>query len=159
LPKSCLDDYIPVGFRRMNLTAERLIILLILGVLIVASGSSLMVSGPITEEEAIQIAKRSDAVREALAGEYLFFDVGAEYYNSSLIEKLRESHNGDDWVFRVPDGHAVWSVGWFIVVAGGGPGPYIGVGARVDAETGLVIAEFEYRWMRSPSMSQVEERL
>jgi hypothetical protein len=105
-----------------------------------------MASDPITKQEAIEIAKRSEVVREALAGEYRFFSVGAEYYDFSRIEKLREVLHKDDWVFRVPDGHAVWLVSWFIVVETGGIGPYIGVGARVDAENGMIIAELESRW-------------
>jgi hypothetical protein len=126
----------------MKIGLERIVVLLILGVFIVASGSSLMSSRPVTEHEALEISKKSEFVREMLTRQLRFATFGAEYYNSSLLERIRALHPGDRdtaWQFKVPEGHSAWNVGWRFLEEGGW---YYGVAVYIDAETGQMVGEF-----------------
>jgi hypothetical protein len=123
----------------------RFMILLIIGAFVVASGSSLMASGPITEQEATEISKRSELVRENLSvPSHIFVAVNTDYYNFSMIERMKEwllkempYYAEDSWLFKVPRGHDVWEVGWYM-----SEGPTVfSVGVIVDAQTERIIDE------------------
>jgi hypothetical protein len=129
----------------MNVPLERSLFALVIGAFVVASGSSLMASGPISEQEAIEISKRSELVRENLsAPSHRFVAVNTDYYNFSRIERMREwvleeipYHAEDSWLFKVPQGHDVWAVSWYM-----SEGPTVfSVGVIVDAQTERIIDE------------------
>jgi hypothetical protein len=112
---------------------------------VVASGGSLMASGPISEQEAIEISRRSGLVRENLSDpSHSFVAVNTDYYNFSTIERMREwvheeipYYAEDSWLFKVPQGHDVWGVSWYM-----SEGPTVfSVGVIVDAETERIIDE------------------
>ena len=115
---------------------EKVIILTVIGVFVLSSVSSLSAFGnPITRQEAIEISKNSDLVKEGLAIAHSF-SVDATYYNSSMVEQLKLGHNRE--IFEnVPEGHGAWEVVWGINRGGGG---YLII-VIVDAETGTVIHE------------------
>jgi hypothetical protein len=112
---------------------------------VVASGISLMASGPISEPEAIEISKRSELVRENLSvPSHGFVAVNTYYYNFSMIERMRKwvleenpYYAEDSWLFKVPQGHDVWRVTWYI---NEGHGDFF-VSVIVDAQTERIIDE------------------
>jgi hypothetical protein len=122
----------------MNINLEKLIILLIIGVFIVTSVNSLNALGnPITKEEAIEISKNSELVKEGI-GVALKFTVEANYYNSSMVEQLKIGHSGEMYE-KVPEGHSIWEVIWWFTYKEK-PGAY-DVIVVVDAETGTITYE------------------
>jgi len=93
---------------------------------------------PITKEEAIEISKNSQLVKEGLAA-YGYFTFGAAYYNSSWVEQMKKGHAREMYE-RVPEGHGVWKVHWTFTLS---EGLWVGytVIVVVDAETGTIIHE------------------
>lgn len=113
---------------------EKAIILLVLGAFVVTSISSLSaLGGPIAKEQAIEISKSSALVKQGLAVAHSF-EVDATYYNSSMVDRLREGHNKEMYA-KVPVGHSVWNVVWSIYKGVGG---YVII-VLVDAETGTIL--------------------
>jgi len=100
---------------------------------------------PITREEAIEISKGSSLVKEGLAIAYSV-SVETHYYNSQRIEQLREWHQNEIfknvpkdefWEEKVPKGHNVWEIIWWISTGIGG----YAIIVIVDAEAGVIITE------------------
>ncbi|HEY4675135.1 MAG TPA: hypothetical protein VIH48_03675 [Candidatus Bathyarchaeia archaeon] len=101
----------------------------------------------ITQEEAIEISKNATLVKEAIATAKIC-GVGADYYNSSMLEKLREWHSDElfknvpkdeFWEEKLPQGHTAWEIEWgfgYLTRFGG----YIVI-VVVDATTGTIIEE------------------
>lgn len=122
----------------VDLSWEKVIIAIVIGVLTITSAYSLNALGNyITREEAIDISKNSGLVKEGLRLS-LSFTIETHYYNSSMLDQLRNSHN----VFwkKVPEGHTAWEVIWWF---GGIGAPSEGYPAIVivDADTGTIIHE------------------
>ena len=121
---------------------EEVVISSIIGMFIVSSLISLTVSNhPVTEEEAIEISKRSDLVREMFTHSLRSNTLGAEYYNFSHIQQRRawnRDHGEGSWEFRVPEGHGAWEVGWRFLEEGG---RYYAISTVIVAETGKIIHE------------------
>lgn len=115
---------------------EKAIISVIIGVFILSSVNLLSALGkPITREEAIEISRNSELVKEGLAiarG----VSISATYDNSSMIEQLKLGHNRKAYE-KVPEGHGAWTVVWTIYKDVGG---YLII-VIVDAETGIIIHE------------------
>lgn len=115
---------------------EKVIILTVIGVFAFSSVNSLSALGnPITREEAIEISKKSELVKEGLAMAYSF-SVDATYYNSSMIEQMKLGHNKEVYE-KVPEGHGAWEVIWGIRKDVGG---YLII-VIVDAENGMLVHE------------------
>ncbi|MBX5327351.1 MAG: hypothetical protein ACQXXH_04695 [Candidatus Bathyarchaeia archaeon] len=125
---------------------EKVMVLVVIGVFIVSSVNSLSGLGdPITREEAIEISKNSELVKEGLAVAHRF-TIETNYYNSSRLEQLRKWHSDEIfknvprdafWEEKVPEGHSVWEVIWWFRYGVGG----YNVIVIVDAETGTIIHE------------------
>jgi len=111
--------------------------LLVIGAFTVTAVNSLTApSNPITKEEAIEISKRAELVRDGMAA-YANVRVGeATFYNSSWVERMKTGHNREIYL-RVPEGHDVWQVIWSVHKVVGG---YLVI-VVVDAETGIIIQE------------------
>jgi len=130
----------------LNGNLERIIIALAVVSFAFTSVSLLSIREvPLTREEAIEISKGSSLVKEGLAIAYSI-SVEANYYNSQRIEQLREWHQeeifenvpkDEFWEEKVPKGHSVWEIIWYI---GTGIGGY-NIGVIVDAEVGVIITE------------------
>jgi len=90
---------------------------------------------PLPREEAIEISRNAKLVKEGLAIAY-GSGVDADYYNSSMVERLQKSHLREIFI-GVPEGHAVWEVTWMI---NKGVGGYLVI-VIIDAETGTIIHE------------------
>jgi len=122
----------------MDISFEKVIILIVISVLVMTSADSLKAYGaPVTREEAIEISKNSRLVKESLSTAWRFyFPPEANYYNSSMVEMLKTTH---PWWTSIPieNGHSVWEVVWDI---GTGRGGYV-VGVVIDAGTGAIIHE------------------
>lgn len=137
----------------MNL--EKSLVSLILGIFIVTSIASIyslsVVGNPITKEEAIEISKNSELVKEGLAKAYRAGVSEANYHNSSWVEQMKNftvpwADPNEEWVKRwtkevrekyakIPEGHSIWEIIWsidlerysyFIIVI-------------VDAEMGIMV--------------------
>jgi len=128
---------------------EKVIILIVIGALAVTSVYSLSALGnPITKEEAIEISKNSELVKEGLAiarG----FSIETNYYNFSKLEQLRKWHSDEIfkntpkdafWEEKVPEGHTAWEVIWWFGGTGA-PSEGYAVIVIVDAEIGTIIHE------------------
>lgn len=126
--------------QRMNTNIETVTIFVIIAIFTVACVKSLtslsMLDSPITEEEAIEISKSSEFVKEGMAT-YGYFSSGAEYYNSSWVEQMKKGHSRRAYE-KVPEGHGIWEVHWAFVVSEERPGGY-GVIVFVDAEWGIIV--------------------
>ncbi len=132
----------------VNMNLEKMIVLLVVGTLIVTSVNSLSTLGnEITREEAIEISKNSELVKDGLAISHSF-TIETDYYDSLRLEQLREWHSGEIfenvprdafWEEKVPEGHSVWEVIWWFGYKAR-PGGY-NVIIIVDAETGVIIYE------------------
>jgi len=131
----------------MNL--EKILVSLILGTLIVTSVTSIYslstLGNTITKEEAIEISKNSELVKEGLAIAY-GISIEANYYNCQRIEQLKEWHQDEIlknvprdefWEEKVPEGHTAWEIVWYIHLGVGG---YLII-VIVDAEIGIMIHE------------------
>ncbi len=101
---------------------------------------------PLSKEEAVEISKKSMLVKEglAIAGS---FTIETGYYNSSMLEQLREWHSDKTfknapkdafWEEKVPAGHSVWQLIWWFRYPGLGGYNVIVI---VDAETASIIYE------------------
>jgi len=107
----------------MNANLKKVIILLVIGAFIVAYVNLLKTPGdPITREEAIEISKNSELVKEGLTIAHRF-TIETNYYNSSRLEQLKKWHSDDIfknvptdafWEEKVPEGHSAWEVIWWI---------------------------------------------
>lgn len=135
----------------MNLSLEKVLILIALGALTVTSAYALNALGtPITREEAIEISKNSELVNEGLAiarG----FTIETHYYNSSGLEQLRKWHSDEIfkntpkdafWEEKVPEGHTAWEVIWWFS-GPGAPSEGYAVIVIVDANMGTIIYQVE----------------
>lgn len=130
----------------MNL--EKIIVSLILGTLIITSITSIYslsaLCNPITKEEAIEISKNSELVKEGLAVAYSI-SIEANYYNCQRIKQLKEWHQDeifknvpkDEFWEESPEGHTAWEIVWYIHLGVGG---YLII-VIVDAEMGIMIHE------------------
>jgi len=131
----------------MNVELEKVITLLVIGGFIVASVDSLSALGDtITREEAIEISKNSELVKEGLAVAYSF-TIETNYYNHSRLEQLKKWHSDEIfknvpkdefWEEKVPKGHSAWEVIWWFRYAKGIAGGY-NVIVIVDGETRIII--------------------
>ena len=132
-----LSAYLYFG---LNLSAnlERIAVTLVIVSFVFTSVITLSIEeAPITREEAIEISKGSNRVKEGLA---IAFGSGVEatYYNSSMVEQLKLGHNREIYE-KVLKGHSIWQITWYI---GTGIGGYT-IGVIVDAEVGVIITEIE----------------
>ena len=119
----------------MNL--EKIITLLVIGAFIVTSINSLNTLGdPITREEAIEISKNSELVKEGLAISRSF-TIETNYRNSSMVEQLKLWNS--ELYEKVPEGHSVWKVIWWLTYQYP-PGGH-NVIVIVDAEMATIIHE------------------
>ena len=128
----------------MNL--EKIMVILVIVSFFLTSISVLTVqAGPLTREEAIEISKNSALVQEGLA-KSRYTTIQAHYYNSSMLEQLKEWHSDEIfenvpkdafWEEKVPEGHSVWEILWSFSEGVGG----YNIGVIVDAETGTIITE------------------
>jgi len=125
----------------MNINLEKVVILIVIGAFIVTSVNSLNslngLGSPITSEEAIEISKNSELVKEGVAIAQSF-TIGTTYYNSSMVGQLKEGHNGEAYE-KIPEGHSVWQVVWWFSYQTK-PGGYVVI-VIVDAETGILTYE------------------
>lgn len=96
----------------MNASVERVIILLVVAVFVLTSVYSLngLHFGPITREEAIEISKNSELIKECFAVRAEGHVGEVNYYNSSMVEQLRKWHK--ERHRNVPIGHSIWQVVW-----------------------------------------------
>jgi len=117
---------------------EKVIILTVIGVFILSSINSLSALGnPVTREEAIEISKKSELVKEGMAT-HGYFGIGeVGYYNSSWVEQMKKGHARETYE-KVPEGHGIWQVIWTF---GNGIMRGYTVIVIVDAETGAIIHE------------------
>ena len=130
----------------MSINWEKVIIVIMIGALTLTSVYSLDALGnPITREEAIEISKNSELVKEGLAAAHRF-TIETNYYNSSRLEQLKKWHSDEIfknvprdafWEEKVPEGHSAWEVIWWL--RHGVDGHTVIV--IVDAETGNIIHE------------------
>jgi len=133
------------------ISADRVIIIVVIGTLIVTSAGLLyspVLSNPVTREEAIEISKNSELVREGLAVAR-GFTIETHYYNSSGLEQLREWHSDEIfknipkdafWEEKVPEGHTAWQIVWWFGDTGA-PSEGYAVIVIVDADMGMIIHE------------------
>jgi len=118
------------------MSIEKVITLFVIAAFIVTSVNSLSApSDQITKETAIEISKGSSLVKEGLATAHSV-SVGANYYNSSMVEQLKLGHNREIYE-KVPEGHSVWQVVWDINLGVGG---YLVI-VIINAETGKILHE------------------
>lgn len=97
------------------------------------------VGKPVTREEAIEISKNAELVREGMAT-FDYFGIGEiNFCNSSLVKQLREGHNREIYE-NVPEGHDVWQVIWVFQASKTISVGYLIV-VTVDAETGTILDE------------------
>lgn len=130
----------------MDFNLERIMVAVVIVSLAFTSVSLLSIQEvPLTREEAIEVSKGSSLVKEGLAIAYSV-SMEANYYNSQRIEQLREWHQDEIfknvpkeefWEEKIPKGHCVWEIIWWI---GTGIGSYAII-IIVDAEVGKIIAE------------------
>lgn len=112
---------------------EKVLILVAIGVFVVSSVNLLGALGnPVTREEAIEISKNSELVKEGLATAHSF-SVDATYYNSCMVEQMKQGYDRELYE-KVPEGHGIWNVVWGIHKGVGG---YLII-VIVDAETGTI---------------------
>jgi len=109
--------------------------MLVIGVFIVTSISIGALGGSITKEEAIEISRNSGLVKEGMST-YDHSQVDATYYNSSLVEQMKEGHARDIYE-KVPEEHGIWKVTWTFNPGGLLIGYTVIV--IVDAETGTIV--------------------
>lgn len=129
----------------MNVSVEKLITLLAIAAFIATSANSLSSLGdPITKEEAIEISKNSELVREGMVA-YGYFSYGAIFHNSSWVEQTKKR-----WIEMwgevpevhslryLPEGRDIWEVGWTFLIS---EHIYVGytVNVFIDAETGAIV--------------------
>ena len=120
----------------LDTNLERIMVMLVIASFAFTSVSLLIIREvPLTRKEAIEISKGSSRVKKGLA-----FNSGVEasYYNSSMVEQLKLGHNREIYE-KVPKGHSIWKITWYI---GTGIGGYT-IGVIVDAEVGVIITEIE----------------
>lgn len=130
----------------MSINWEKVIIVIMIGALTLTSVYSLDALGnPITREEAIEISKNSELVKEGLAAAHRF-TIETNYYNSSRLEQLKKWHSDEIfknvprdafWEEKVREGHSVWEVIWWLRYGVDGHTVIV----IVDAETGSIIHE------------------
>jgi hypothetical protein len=123
----------------MSASIEKAIILLTIAVLSATCIYSVRVlEGRITEEEAIEISKSSEVVKEGMAS-HGYFSFEATYYNLSWVEKMKKGHNRN-FCEKVPEGHGIWEVDWTFTVSKECFIGYITI-IIVDAEWGIILHE------------------
>lgn len=143
----------------MNISLEKVITLFVIAAFFVTSVNSLSALGdPITKEEAIEISKNSELVKEGFAVAHSC-GVEANYYNSSRLEELKNMkftytkkilnettrlweevvvEIPSSWAsIPIPEGHSIWQVVWDVNLGVGG---YLVI-VIIDAETGSIIHE------------------
>jgi len=131
----------------MRVNAEKVIATLVVLSFTLTLMSTLIVAGnPLTREEAIEISRNSELVKQSLAIARSF-SIETHYYNLSALENLRQWHSDpifqnaskdSFWEEKLPDGHTAWEViWWFNYYRAGG----LSVQVIVDAETGTMIHE------------------
>lgn len=123
----------------MDANIEAVTIFVIIAIFTVTCVKSLtslsMLGSPITEEEAIEISKSSEFVKEGMAT-CGYFSFGAGYYNSSWVEQMKKGHSRGAFE-KVPEGHGIWEVHWAFMVEGGYKTDTAIV--IVDAEWGIIV--------------------
>jgi hypothetical protein len=123
----------------MNTNPEKILVSLILGILIVTSITSIYwfsaLGNPITKEEAIEISKNSELVKESFAKAYSTRVSEANYHNSSWVERMKSYRI--EMYAKIPEGHSIWEIVWDISLGVGG----YGIIVIVDAEMGMMIHE------------------
>lgn len=124
----------------MILNIEKIAIMLAIGSFIVAFASSLGTFGnALSKEEAIEITKRSNLVKEGITT-YGFVSIGeVDYHNASWVEQMKKGHAREIYE-KVPEGHSIWKVIWTFKPKGGLMTGYTVI-VIVDAETGTLIHE------------------
>lgn len=125
----------------MDTNVEVVTIFVIIAIFTVTCVESLtslsMLGGPITEEEAIEISKSSEFVKEGMATcGYVSSGAGAGYYNSSWVEQMKKGHSKGAYE-KIPEGHDIWEVHWAFMVEGGYRTDTVIV--IVDAEWGIIM--------------------
>ncbi|MGD8506131.1 MAG: hypothetical protein PVF15_05645 [Candidatus Bathyarchaeota archaeon] len=108
----------------MDTNLKKVITSLVLGAMVIVGGSIMLsmipntpntLGKPITEEQAIEISKKSELLKRGLATAQ-GFAIEANYYNSSRLEQLKEWHSSslfrdhsDEyfWEEKVPEGHTL----------------------------------------------------
>lgn len=96
-------------------------------------------SGPVTEEEAKQIAANAELVKQCKATCSYSFVSGADFHNASWVAAMKTGHKSHHFK-DVPDGHSIFQVFWVFTepeVSGGGRTVII----IVDADTGAIVGE------------------
>ena len=124
---------------KMILNIEKMAIMLAIGSFIVVFAGSLGTFGnALSKEEAIEITKRSNLVKEGIAT-YGFGSIGeVDYHNASWVEQMKTGHASEMYE-KVPQGHGIWKVIWVFTRANVWMGYTVIV--IVDAETGTLIHE------------------
>jgi len=96
-------------------------------------------SGPVTEEEAKQIAANAELVKQCKATCSYSFVGGADFHNASWVAAMKTG-NKSQYFEGVPEGHSIFEVSWVFTepeVSGGGRTVII----MVDANTGAIVGE------------------
>jgi hypothetical protein len=113
---------------------EKMIVLVAIGVFIISSLNLLSALGDtVTEEEAIEISKKSYLVKEGFTKAHVD---EANFYNWSTLQKLKNWT--DYWAsLPIPEGHDIWQVIWYI---NQGVGGYLVI-VTIDAQNGVILHE------------------
>jgi len=124
----------------MSINWEKVIIVIMIGALTLTSVYSLDALGnPITREEAIEISKNSELVKEGMATFSFFGVVDVNYRNSSWVEQMKKGHARATYE-KVPEGHSIWDVEWTFQISEWGFVGYTVI-VIVDVELAKIVYE------------------
>lgn len=128
----------------MRMKPGRAAIVSSVAVLLLTSVYSLIpLPAPMTREQAIEVSKTSELVRDGLRVARSF-TVETHYYNTSQLEELEKWHStpifknvpkSAFWEGKVPAGHSAWEVLWW----------FSGFGAPSEGYVVIVIVDAEKR--------------
>lgn len=107
----------------MRFDLKKLIAVVVLVFLVFTLRKTLASGSSLTKEEAIQISRTSPLVQESFENSD-HYDIEVHHINASA-----------------PEGHGAWDIMWHIHVRGYPSGAAIGVGQRIDEETGEILRE------------------
>jgi len=118
----------------MNVSAEKMMVILVVSSFALTSISVLVVrGGSLTREEAIEISRNTCAVQEDLSYGGIP-GVTTDYWNATFIRSLKQKYPALREIENLPEDHGVWRVFWAML-----PGYY--VLHFIDELTGKVLHE------------------
>jgi hypothetical protein len=126
-----------IGRHRTAIVLLFFVVLCSASLMILSTKKDSVVIGPVTGEEAREISKSASLVIDGLANSSASGLDEVNYYNFSMVENLKESHESGMYD-EVPQGHAIWEVIWHFQK--GAQGTYLVI-VIIDAETGAIVHE------------------